>query len=235
MCCYRQRSIVDDSLALAQAGWAVRRLTAGQGPNKGGWANGIAGFLGYAHRDASFSSDAVEELAEVMLSIENLHPVTQAAVLFHTWRIAGQGPARDLEAAVMAACHGASMGRGRALFLPLAMSGVEALRASGSAQTRLADWISGAEHATFSALTQLDRLAAWQKAARISLSDLSGRTPGLLLEVLAAWPMVSAPMAEAQTGASRAAVQRNLEMMEGRDLVREITGQERFQVWTAKI
>lgn len=222
---------LDDSLALAQAGWAVRRLTAGQGPDAGGWLAGLAPFLGHAH---GTQSHAIEEAAEVMAAAQHLHPVTQAAVLFHAWRIVGQGPAGDIEAAVMAACHGASMGARGAPFLPLAMSGVKALQASGSAHARLADWIGGAEQATLSALMQVQRLGVWQNAARQALSDLSGRTPALLVDLLAAWPMVTAPMAETQTGASRAAVQRNLERLQARGLIREVTGQKKYRVWTAR-
>ncbi|PWE26893.1 hypothetical protein C4N9_19155 [Pararhodobacter marinus] len=52
------------------------------------------------------------------------------------------------------------------------------------------------------------------------VSDLrarrQGRTPPALCAVLTEWPLVSAPMAEALTGASRAAVQRNLAWMEAR-------------------
>lgn len=231
---------MDDSLALSQAGWAVRRLTAGQGPDNGGWAGGVTAFLGHAHGEPLSASPDVEDLAEVMIAAQYLHPVTQAAVLFHAWRLAGQGPARGMEAAVMAACHGASIGRANigqagATFLPLTLAGVGALRTSGSAHARLRGWIRGAEKATLSALMQLDSLAAWQKATQGALSDLTGRTPALLVDLLAAWPIVSAPMAEAQTGASRAAVQRNLEMMEKRGLIREITGQGRYRVWAAQI
>ena len=133
---------MDDSLALSQAGWAVRRLTAGQGPGNGGWAGGVTAFLGHAHGEPLSASPAVEDLAEVMIAAQYLHPVTQAAVLFHAWRFAGQGPARDMEAAVMAACHGASIGRANigqagATFLPLTLAGVGALRTSGSAHARL--------------------------------------------------------------------------------------------------
>jgi Fic family protein len=41
----------------------------------------------------------------------------------------------------------------------------------------------------------------------------------------------TAPMAEALTGASRAAVQRNLAWLEARGLIREMTGQGRFRMW----
>jgi DNA-binding IclR family transcriptional regulator len=47
------------------------------------------------------------------------------------------------------------------------------------------------------------------------------------------WPLVSALMAEALTGASRAAVQRNLAWMEARGLIREVTGQGRYQMGRA--
>jgi Fe2+ or Zn2+ uptake regulation protein len=40
-------------------------------------------------------------------------------------------------------------------------------------------------------------------------------------------------MAEALTGASRAAVQRNLAWMETRGLIRELTGQGRYRMWRA--
>jgi hypothetical protein len=40
-------------------------------------------------------------------------------------------------------------------------------------------------------------------------------------------------MAEALTGASRAAVQRNFAWMEARGLIREVTGQGRFRMWRA--
>jgi DNA-binding IclR family transcriptional regulator len=53
--------------------------------------------------------------------------------------------------------------------------------------------------------------------------------------VLADWPLVSAPMAEALTGASRAAVQRNIAWMEARGLIREVTGQGRYRMWRAAL
>jgi Fe2+ or Zn2+ uptake regulation protein len=54
-----------------------------------------------------------------------------------------------------------------------------------------------------------------------------------LRAVLTEWPVVSAPMAETLTGASRAAVQRNLAWMEAQGLIREVTEQVRFRMWRA--
>ena len=62
---------------------------------------------------------------------------------------------------------------------------------------------------------------------------LCGKTALALHAVLAEWPLVSAPMAEALTGVSRAAVPRNLALMEKRGLIREVTGQGRFRKWRA--
>lgn len=67
------------------------------------------------------------------------------------------------------------------------------------------------------------------------LSDLSGKTPPALRAVLSEWPLVSAPMAEAMTNASRAAVQRNLAWMEARGLIHEVTRQGRYRMWRAMI
>ncbi|PZQ96084.1 MAG: hypothetical protein DI533_16670 [Cereibacter sphaeroides] len=218
----------EDAPALARAGWAARRLAGGPPPAAGGWRAGSAAFLGRA-RDGSG-----EDLAEVMDAAVGLHPVTEAALLFHAWRIAGQGPATGLEAAVMAARHAGLIGREQALFLPLSMAGVSGLTTTGSTERRLAAWLAGAEQATLSALAQLDRIAAWERQAQVVLADLSGRTPGALVRIFAAWPAVSAQLAEAGTGASRAAIQRNLDIFAARGLIREITGQGRYRFWVAR-
>lgn len=55
----------------------------------------------------------------------------------------------------------------------------------------------------------------------------------VLRAVLTEWAFVSAPMVEMLTGASRAAVQRNLVLMEAQGLIRELTGQGRYRMWRA--
>ena len=171
----------------------------------------------------------------VMSSVDSLHPVTQAAVMFHAWQILGIEQSRDMEAAVLAARHAATTSRlpGQgALFLPLATTGPTAFRGQGTAEDKLEAWFRGSEQACLAALLQLERLTLWRKRAGEAVADLSGRTPALLLDVLEAWPLVSAPLAEAETGVSRAAVQRNFDKLVERGLVREITGQGRYRVWT---
>jgi Fic family protein len=89
------------------------------------------------------------------------------------------------------------------------------------------------EAACLTAMRQLDDIEAWAARAEAEMTLLSGRTPPALRSVLTEWPLVSAPMAEALTGASRAAVQRNLAWMQERGLIREVTGQGRFRMWKA--
>ena len=79
------------------------------------------------------------------------------------------------------------------------------------------------------------RHQAWSARAETMMAPLSGKTPPALRAVLTECPVVSAPMAETLTGASRAAVQRNLAWMEGRGLIREVTGQGRFRMWRAAL
>jgi Fic family protein len=87
------------------------------------------------------------------------------------------------------------------------------------------------ETTCLAAMRHIDNVEAWSARSEIETSSLSGRTPPALRAVLTEWPLVSAPMAEALTGASRAAVQRNLAWMEARGLIRDVTGQGRHRMW----
>lgn len=89
------------------------------------------------------------------------------------------------------------------------------------------------ETACLTAMRRLDEVETWSTTPEAEMAPLSGKTPPALRAALTEWQLVSAPMAEALTGASRAAVQRNLAWMEARGLVREITGQGRYRMWRA--
>ncbi|WP_333828821.1 hypothetical protein [Pararhodobacter sp.] len=237
----RLSGVQDDAGALARMGWAVRRLTGGPGPEAG-----LQDFLGRhdpgeeagsPHADplADRLTDRAESWQALMLSARALHPVTRACMGFHLWALAGLGQQGDrLEAAVTAARVAASEGRG-AVFTPLAMGGAGGLRASGTPAVRLARWLEGMESALLTAMRHLDQIEEWTARAQTVMAPLSGRTPALLRAALADWPLLSAPMAEGLTGASRAAVQRNLTWMEGQGLIREVTGQGRFRMWRAAV
>jgi len=191
-------------------------------------------------RDPENMADEAEPFADraggwldLMAQAADLHPISRACVGYHFWSLAGLGRQGDrMEAAVTAARIAASDGKG-AVFAPLVIGGAGGLRAGGSPADRLARWLDGMETACLTAMRHLDDIEAWSARAETEMIPLSGRTPPALCAVLTEWPLVSAPMAEALTGASRAAVQRNIAWMEEKGLVREMTGQGRYRMWRA--
>ncbi|MEB8386572.1 hypothetical protein OO012_04960 [Rhodobacteraceae bacterium KMM 6894] len=225
----------DDTGDLSRVGWAVRRLTGGPGPEAG-----LADFLD--RRDPDAMEDTAERFEDragswltLMAAARDLHPISRACMGFHLWGLAGLGQHGDqMEAAVTAGRIVAGDGGG-AVFAPMAMGGAGGLRAGGTPPQRLARWLDGMENATLTAMRHLDDIDAWVARAGACMAQLSGRTPAALGRVLTDWPLVSAPMAEALTGASRAAIQRNLTWMEAQGLIREVTGQGRFRMWRVAI
>jgi hypothetical protein len=227
----RLAGVQDDTTALARVGWAVRRLTGGLGPEVD-----LSAFLD--RRDPENMVDEAEPFADragswldMMAQAAVLHPITRACMGFHLWSLAGLGQQGDrMEGAVTAARIAASESKG-AIFAPLAMGGAGGLRAGGRPAERLACWLEGMEIACLTAMRHLDDIEAWTKRADATMISLSGKTPPALRAVLTEWPLVSAPMAEVLTGASRAAVQRNIAWMEAKGLIRELTGQGRYRMW----
>lgn len=227
----RLSGVQDDTAALARVGWAVRRLTGGPGPEVD-----LPAFLD--RRDPENLGEEAEPFVDraggwldLMAQATNLHPITLSCMGFHLWSLAGLGQHGDrMEAAVTAGRIAAIEGRG-AVFAPLAMGGAGGLRAGGTPADRLVRWLDGIETACLTAMRHLDDIEAWAARAEKEMSVLSGKTPPVLRAVLTEWPLVSAPMAEALTGASRAAIQRNLAWMDARGLIRELTGQGRFRMW----
>ena len=220
----------DDVQALESAAWAYRRLSRGPGPR-----HGLAEFLGRRETDRGGVSlhDRLAGWQEVMAAAADLHPVTRSCLAYSLWRLAdiGSEDTRSLEGAVIAARMAVEEGQGGALFAPLAMGGVWSVRATGHPSTRFARWLAGLDQGALRAMRMLDRLSTWYERAQSETAALSGRTPKLLIDILLEWPLVTAPMAEELTAASRAAVQRNLAWMEERELVVEVTGFRRFRVW----
>jgi hypothetical protein len=211
----RLSGVQDDAQGLQRAAWALRRLVSGAG-------GGLAAFLG--------RPEAAQDLEGVLVGLAPLHPVTRAVALGQVWQLSGDGgAARQIEAAVLAGCLAADMVGGG--FVPQAAG--RQMLPGGRAQAALGLWLRGATGATQGALMHLDQLASWQRRAATALADLQGRTPPLLQAVLMEWPMVTTGLAQQLTGASKAAVLRNLDHMQARGLLREVTGQGRYQVWTA--
>lgn len=227
---YRIGAVEDDGGGLIRMAWAARRLAVPVAQGRG-----LAALLAVTLDDEGRADPGlIADVAAELDPLAGCSAVTRGAALFHLWRSLDERPdhLRDLEAVLL----GARMaGQGALPFLPLALTGFGALTASGSPEERLAGWVRGAQRAVLAALMALDRLARWRGKAEAATADLSGRTPARLIAALAAHPMLAAPQAEAETGASRAAVQRNLDVLQSRDLIREVTGQGRFRVWAARL
>jgi hypothetical protein len=225
---YRIGAAEEGGEGLIRTAWAARRLMATP-------SGGIAALVGDLLGDTGRGDPALPgEVAEVLEDVAGLAAVTRRCAAFQLWRSLEERPDHlsGLEAAVLGA---RLAGQGGLAFLPLALTGIGALTASGDPDRRLAAWVQGAHRAVLSALMALERLAQWLKMAEAETTDLQGRTPSRLIAALAAHPMLGAAQAEAETGASRVSVQRNLDLLQARGLVREVTGQGRFRVWAAKV
>jgi len=202
----RLSGVQDDTAALARVGWAMRRLTGGPGPEVD-----LSAFLD--RRDPENLGDEAEPFADraggwldLMAQAADLHPISRACMGFHLWGLAGLGQRGDrMEAAVTAARIAASEGKG-AVFAPLSMGGAGGLSAGGPPAERLARWLDGMETACLTAMRHLDDIEAWSARAEAEMATLSGKTPPALRALFSEWPLVSAPVAEALTGASRAAI-----------------------------
>ncbi len=230
---YRIGAAVEGGEGLIRTAWAARRLMtpAGQGAGRR-LAALLEATLGEEGRT---DPGLIEDVSVEIAALEGASAVTRGCALMQLWRSLDERPdhLRGLEAAVIGMRLAAE--QGALPFLPLSLTGFSALTASGTPEARLSGWIAGAHRAVLAALMRLERLAQWRARALAETADLSGRTPARLIDALAAQPMLAAPQAEAETRASRAAVQRNLDVLAARGLVREVTGQGRFRVWAAKV
>jgi DNA-binding MarR family transcriptional regulator len=237
---YRIGAVEEDGGGLIRAAWASRRLAA-QTRAIGPSANAETFLASCLSDEGRGDTGFLEDVAQALEAVIGLSSVVRGCVLFHLWRSLDERPdhLRSLEAAIIGARLGAWQGgrakHGSLPFLPLSLTGFSALMATGSADSRLAGWISGAHRAVLSALLTQDRLQEWLRRAAAETGDLSGRTPARLIAALAAHPMLAARQVEGITGASRAAVQRNLDVLHARGLVREVTGQGRFRIWAASL
>ena len=213
---FRLGAAAGDSQGHARAAWAARHLAASQ-------------------PEPLWTDEILPDLARKYPEFHALPALFRAALLFH--EALGPedeaSPGRRIEAAVAAARLAAA---GRNLpFVPLALTSLSALRASGPLEKRLALWNSAAHQSVLSALLKLQRLRQWKLRASRATADLSGRTPPALIDCLMEYPIVSAVTVSEACKVSRASAERNLALFEARGLTQEITGQARFRIWSAKV
>ncbi|MBL4874546.1 MAG: hypothetical protein JKY41_14465 [Rhodobacteraceae bacterium] len=235
-----RESTVENAQALSSADWALRRMSGNLQP-----MDGVHVFLGRQKVEedglAEISTRAIGAGFEgveadwlgVLEHLRKAHPITQAAAAFHAWRVFGlSAPGDVLEGAVAAGKIGAANAKVLG-FLPIAMGDRYVLGQGGAPHEHLFAWYKGVENACLRGLMVLDELGNWRVRALEKTTNLSGKTAPLLIEAMVQSPLVSAEMAAEMTGASKAAVQRNLATFARRGLIREITGQGRYRFWMA--
>ena len=227
-----------DLEGLQLARWAVRRLT-GKGSIKD-----LRGFLGLHLQQGPDLPDKLlprltgnmfdEAAAEFLAAIENLveaHDFTTAAFARYFWRLSDLSPdGSQIEGAVWAARQ---MARGcQALtFVPLGQ-GARNLHRTGT--EGFLHFLRAVEQGATAARFELQRLALWRDHARTQTSGIKGDNPARIIDALLAKPMATTEMIEQGAGVSRATAERLLARMLEMDLVREVTGANRFRIWAAR-
>lgn len=244
----------DGEQAVARAAWAVRRMTAR--PDLPETAASVRSFLGLhsapaeridggidggIDRDAlwlgGLDDGAVTDWCAALATLGETHPLTRAAAGFHLWRgFALSPPERVLEPAVMAARIGAAMAQGGLAAIPLAFGNPRAVPAhGGDAAARLGGWLGSIAGATLRVQAVLDRLDAWQARAERAAADMQGKGAPALIRLIVARPMLSAADVAEALQVSAAQARLLLNRLAGKALIREVTGQERFRVWTVAL
>lgn len=226
---------------LGRARWALRRLSA-----RPGAPEGLRGFLGLHEteapaalpesartRPAGPEFDAAEaEFRAGMDEMAGAHPLTRAAYAFRLWQLAGlSAPGSVAEPAVAAARIAAQENRLLG-FAPMAAARA-VWTSGGEADERLSRWLGATGNGAMSALMSVRRVDDWAKATSAVVSGWKGGTPLRMVEALRARPLLDTEDAAVLAGISRDSAERLLARMQSHGMIRELTGQGRFRLWSA--
>lgn len=229
-----------DLEAMRLARWGLRRLE-GQAA-----LADLRGFLGLYRRESAgrveglaqrpmgeaFDAAAGEFLAGAG-ALAGLEPAARAPALRAGWRIAElSAPECLVEPAVWT---GRAMAEGCEVlaFVPLGRHGRAVWIDGGPAAPRLARHLEAVAQAAQEARRELLRVLDWADRARRAVAPIKGDNPARVVTALAAHPLLSTAMVEAETGISRDTAERLLARLMAMGLIREITGARRFRLWTA--
>ena len=237
----------DQTRDLERASWAVRRLVAQNGgPNP--LDDGMHAFLDRRHTQSGLPADSTaapdrpvgrelealgDKWIESLRYLGDLHPLTRAAYGLRLWQHLEVTPAHDL-LEPMIAC-GLIGSAKSAPFLAWPEGRQLAALNSGDPQDRILAFYQAVQGGALGALMEMDRLVSWRSKARETTRDLSGRTPGSLIETALRFPVFSADLAARFAKCTPMSARRNLNLFSDRGLLREVTGQQRYRFWTARI
>lgn len=221
------------ALAAARAGWAARRLAADRWRLRDavGDRRSTEGRADEDRLATGLDPEAARAWLSTVGRLGALQPVTRAVAAERLLRQAavtsGGGP---LRAAVAAAKLAARAGTGALGFAPTPPR----RRVRGADD---ADWLAAAcadfADGAGTALAHVDDFLAWRARALAASADLAGPSPSLLIGALSDRIAVTSRDAARAAGVSGPSARRGLRALEACGLVREITGQTRYRIWTA--
>ncbi len=205
----------DDAMELARANWGLRRITSAGDPLRDPGA--------FFDRRGSDEFATQAETWRQTVTTFQAHPLTQAGYATALLRSTGLVGDQLLEPIVAALCIG-----GPDLSLRAAQRTEMGLNG-------LAPWLEAIQRSVQACLMELARIHTWLDSAHAQLAQQSGATPAKLVDALLKFPTLSVPLAQAETGASKASCQRGLQRLTQLGLTQELTGQARYRFWAAAL
>lgn len=228
---------------MGRARWALRRL-----PLRPAAPQGLREFLGLHEAESNVDIpdaarlrpigpefDAAEhEFHAGMHDIIGSHPITQAAFGFRLWQLAGISPAGVIAEPAVAAGRIAAQDNRQLGFAPLA-STRSVWVSGGSPQERLTRWITATRNGAMTAQMTVRRVDDWANQTKNVVAHWKGDTPMRMVDALRARPLLSTEDVATQCNVSRDSAERQLARMLESGLIRELTGQGRFRLWSATV
>ena len=229
-----------DLEAMRIARWGLRRLE-GQGD-----PDDLRGFLGLyrteigglaeplAPRPTGEDFDAAEaEFRHLAATLAGVLPLARAPAMRSLWRLCGISAPEALSESAAWTARDMATGCEALRFVPLGRHGRGVWIDGGPAAERMRRHLAAVTQGVTEARQELARIAGWRARALRASARIKGDNPARVIDELAAHPLLSAAMLEAQTGISRDTAERLLARLREMGLVREITGGRRFRLWTA--
>lgn len=231
---------------LLRADWAIRRLIHADACLND--RDALISFLGLTlntHADdtlmdiidralGSFFVSELDSWIEILNGGSDLHPFVRAAIGYQFWRVLELASSIDLLEPAIIASKLAARDNEALPFVPFATQNRRALQNLGiHPEQRLQIWLSRIQSACEAARRDLIVLDEWRGRAVDATSDMSGRTPSRLVDVLISHPVVSARMLAEEGSVSLASAGRALALFEELGITKEVTGGGRFRFWRA--